>query len=331
MQVMTSAISDIAVDTDQAIRWWYFNLLIDAPDTPLHEHLLVLAFTKFRSAVEQGRFLLISPTAGTLANFSTPSVREGAMSWSCDDVEVNIGDSTIRGGYPGYEVHATGMCEGAEYRIDLSYTADLEPERLTHFDGQLKHFVVYRMLGRGTVVIGDKTWPVTGIGFYEHLYGDLGWERLEGVAGARPRFAKGWDWYSSPKLGDGLAFEFWAFIAEDEPQPAPFVSVALPSGEFVHFDQVSVAAERQGNADGIEYSSGLRVRASGADRHLDVVITRRGSDNAMTTPPHLRNRALFLTGFADITGAATIAGVVHQLNGPIVGSAYRRTESAPAN
>ena len=312
-------IKETATVEDDPVQWWYVNALIEAPGTPIDGWALICTMLRFGSALEEGRFVLMPPQPGDQTiDFGTRRLPPGSLQASTESVDVRIGANSLRGGYPELELDIAGTTrDGVACAAQLSYHAQLEPEQLTHLDGQLRHFACYKLGAEGTITIDGASYQVRAVGFYERVYGSMGWDSEEGTV-----HTDGWNWYWSPAVGpEDLAVEVWSFFVEGEDQPDAYVAVT--DGETWHrFTSGVRTIEETREIHGVPYPHKIRVTDKNDAGELDLVITRRDIDGRSLTGPGRPLRMYFITGFADFEGTARIGGREYQLNGQGFGSVY---------
>ncbi len=325
MAVSSTDTQELASPIREQMEWWYANILIDAPGTPIDGYLLLGAFMRFDGVTEEGRYWLVSPETGMVADFGTGRQAPGsAMRASEEKVDVSNGPSYFRGGYPSYELHIEGEADGTPHSATLTYEADVAPEQSKYIDGQLKHFAVYRMKVAGSISIGEDTYEVTGLGYYEHLYGTMAWFPSDDDTA---RLIEGWSWYWSPDAGpDDVTVEIGGFIVEGEREP--FLSLCADGQNPVMFASGDMETlEEREHSDGVDYPHQLRFTDSNERGSVDLVVTRR--DAAFRGDNRFGDRALFfMTGFATFEGTATLDGVEHDLTGRAFGSVFRVVDVA---
>ena len=315
-------VGEAASTQEHPVEWWYANTLLKAPGTPLDGLALVVAFSLFKGVIEEGRHLLISPHAGIFADFGTGPLRTGTISSSSNTLDVRNGANYLRGAYPDYELHLEGQAtNGARIEVGLSYSADIAPEREGYVDSQLKHYVVYRCKVSGTVMIGDDEYPVQGLGYFEHLFGTLGW--LEPYLGEPdpPIFVNGWNWYWSPDAGpDGIVVQAGGTITEGE--PVPFVSVSADSKTFTHFTTGRFEVLEKRTVEGVPYAHRFRLTDSTADGSVDLTFTRRDAAQRAVKQAPGGNKVVFVTGFAELEGSVTLGDRRYNVTGRALGSVF---------
>jgi hypothetical protein len=307
------------------IEWWYANCLIESPGSPVDGCALIASFVRFRGALEEGRFVLISPDTGTVLDFGTGRLTEGTMSTSSRVVDVAIGPNYLRGPYPHYALHVENSSGLRGCSVDMSLQALSKPEELVHVGSQFKHFGVFRLGVRGTIILDDHTHHFTGLGFFEHVYGELGWHQP-----LRPGVVRstGWNWYFSPATGpDEAIVEFWGFRTSDDPQPRPYVSVSLDGENFIRFTTGAVEVLEERELDGLSYPHRLRITDRNESGELDLVVTRRDAAHHTSSKPGRSTRLFFVTGLATFEGELCTGETVVRLDGRAFGSAYRRWHS----
>lgn len=316
-----SVVGEVSVP-GHPVQWWYVNALLDAPGTPLEGLALVGVFSLFEGVVEEGRHLLVSPDGGVFADFGTGPLRPGTIQSSTHRLEVRNGANYLTGTFPSYELHLEGEAtNGSFIAATLSYSAQIAPEREGYVDAQLKHFVVYRAEAAGSIALGDREYPVRGVGYVEHLYGTLGW--LEPFLGDPdpPVFIDGWNWYWSPAAGpNGLAIQAGGTITEG--QPMPFVSVSADSDTFTHFTSWRFDVLEARTVEGVRYAHKFRITDRTDDGAVELIYTRRDAAQRAIKRAPGGNKVVFLTGFAEIEGKVTLGGVTHDVSGPAFGSVF---------
>jgi hypothetical protein len=304
------------------VQWWYVNALLDAPGTPLDGLALVGVFSLFEGVVEEGRHLLVSPDGGIFADFGTGPLRPGTIRADRHRLAVRNGANYLTGTFPSYELHLEGEAtNGTHITATLSYQAQIQPEREGYVDAQLKHFVVYRAEATGTISLGDRAYPVRGVGYVEHLYGTLGW--LEPYLGEAnpPVFIDGWNWYWSPAAGpDGVAVQAGGTITEG--RPLPFVSACADSKNFTHFTTGGFDVLESRAVEGVRYAHKFRIVDRTDEGAVDLTYTRRDAAQRAIKRAPGGAKVVFVTGFAEIEGTITLDGVTHDVSGPAFGSVF---------
>ncbi|WP_280260190.1 hypothetical protein [Nocardia abscessus] len=317
-----STVGEAAGTRAHPVEWWYANALLKAPGTPLDGLALVGVFSLFKGVIEEGRHLLISPHAGTFADFGTGPLKSGTIRSSSTALDVRNGANYLRGAYPEYELHLEGQAtNGAHIEVTLSYTADIAPEREGYIDSQLNHYVVYRSKISGTVAVGADRYPVGGFGYFEHLYGTLGW--LEPYLGEPdpPIFVNGWNWYWSPSAGpDGVAVQAGGIITEGE--PLPFVSVSADSRTFTHFTTGRFEVLEERMVEGVAYAHSFRLTDRNDAGSVDLVFTRRDAAQRAVKQAPGGNKVVFVTGFAGLTGSVRLGEQEYDVTGRALGSVF---------
>ncbi|NKY30574.1 hypothetical protein [Nocardia gamkensis] len=312
-----------AADTwEHPVEWWYANALLEAPGTPLDGLALVGVFSLFKGVIEEGRHLLISPHAGIFADFGTGPLRPGTISSSCTALDVRNGPNYLRGAYPDLELHLEGQAtNGANIEVDLVYSADIAPEREGYIDSQLNHYVVYRSTISGTVAIGGDKYPVHGHGYFEHLFGTLGW--LEPYLGDPdpPVFVNGWNWYWSPVAGpEGIVVQAGGIITEGE--PLPFVSISVDGATFTQFTTGRFEVLEKRTVEGVAYVHRFRLTDSNAAGSVDLTFTRRDAAQRAVKQAPGGNKVVFVTGFAELEGSVTLGDRDYDVAGRALGSVF---------
>lgn len=333
MQIQTArplpdwAVDETASPTSQPVEWWYANALIEAPGTPVDGLAVVGIFSKFDGLVEEGRHLLLSRDGGLVADFGTGPLAKGTITGSTERLEVRNGENSLAGAYPHYELHLAGDSELGRVEVDLAYTADAAPEREGYVSDQFKHWVIYRNKAVGSVKIAGESYPVTGLGYLEHLFGTLGW--LEPYLGdpRPPVFINGWNWYWSPSAGpSGVAVQAGGFITDGA--PTAFASLSTDGENFVHFTDGAFTILETRTYEGVEYVHSFRLTdTSGADS-IDLTFTR--ADAAQRAAKGAgSNKVVFVSGFTDLLGHAVLDGVEYDLTGPAFGSVFKVSLGKP--
>ncbi|MGY2032433.1 hypothetical protein [Nocardia gipuzkoensis] len=304
------------------VQWWYANALLEAPGTPLDGLALVGVFSLFKGVIEEGRHLLISPHAGTFADFGTGPLRAGSIRTSSTALDVRNGPNWLRGAYPEYELHLEGEASnGADIRVSLTYQADIAPEREGYIDSQLNHYVVYRSVISGTIAIGAEEYPVGGHGYFEHLYGTLGW--LEPYLGEPdpPIFVNGWNWYWTPAAGpDGVVVQAGGIITEGA--PLPFVSVCADNATFTHFTTGRFEVLEERMVDGVAYAHSFQLTDRNDAGSVDLVFTRRDAAQRAVKQGPGGNKVVFVTGFAELTGTVRLGEREFDVSSRALGSVF---------
>jgi hypothetical protein len=95
-----AVVGEPASSQKHPVEWWYTNALLEAPGTPLDGLALVGVFSLFKGVIEEGRHLLISPHAGTFADFGTGPPATGTIRSSTTVLDVRNGPSRLHGAYP---------------------------------------------------------------------------------------------------------------------------------------------------------------------------------------------------------------------------------------
>ncbi|MFI6571455.1 hypothetical protein [Nocardia fluminea] len=316
------AVGEAASAQAHPVEWWYANAVLDAPGTPLDGLALVGVFSLFKGVIEEGRHLLISPHAGTFADFGTGPLKSGTIRSSSTALDVRNGANYLRGEYPDYELHLEGQAtNGAYIEVSLSYAADIAPEREGYIDSQLNHYVVYRSTVSGTVAIGADRYPVSGHGYFEHLFGTLGW--LEPYLGEPnpPIFVNGWNWYWSPAAGpDGVAVQAGGIITEGE--PLPFVSVSADGETFAHFTTGRFEVLEERMVDGVAYAHSFRLTDRTDVGSVDLTFTRRDAAQRAVKQAPGGNKVVFVTGFAELVGSVRLGDREYDVTGRALGSVF---------
>ncbi|MFI6315428.1 hypothetical protein ACIBEK_35415 [Nocardia fusca] len=317
-----AVVGEPASSQEHPVEWWYTNALLEAPGTPLDGLALVGVFSLFKGVIEEGRHLLISPHAGTFADFGTGPLATGTIRSSTTVLDVRNGPNRLHGAYPDYELHLEGQAgNGARIVASLNYTAEVAPEREGYINSQLNHYVVYRNAVSGTIAIGADRYPVRGHGYVEHLFGTLGW--LEPYLGEPdpPIFVNGWNWYWSPSAGpDDLVVQAGGIITEGE--PLPFVSVTADRETFTHFTtgRFDVLEERM--VGGVPYVHRFRLIDSNESGAVDLTFTRRDAAQRAVKQAPGGNKVVFVTGFAELTGSVRLGTEEYEVTGRALGSVF---------
>jgi hypothetical protein len=303
------------------VEYWYSNALLDAPASPVDGWALVGIF--FRNAgFDEGKAVLIPPDdSGAPIDFGTGPLPPGSL--SVENSSLRIGSNSLRGSHPHWSLHLVGQSEGRRYTADIDNHAGMPLDQLQSVGGQLDHLTCLRTQPTGTVQIGDETWKVGGVGFYERVRGSFGWQ--DHGAGAVPLV--GWDWYSAPSAGpDGVAVSIWHYLAEGR-EFSPRISLTADGETFHQFGGGRREVLQTGTFDGLSYASQIRITDRDADNEIDLVVTRRDTDARSIVEPAPGVRMLFITGFADITGHARLDGRTYDLSGRAFGSIFERSNS----
>ncbi|AHH18351.1 hypothetical protein NONO_c35640 [Nocardia nova SH22a] len=315
-------VGEAASAGEHPVEWWYANALLEAPGTPVDGLALVGVFSLFKGVIEEGRHLLISPHAGTFADFGTGPLPTGTIRSSSTVLDVRNGASYVRGAYPNYELHLEGQAtNGAAIEVSLSYVADIVPEREGYIDSQLNHYVVYRSMISGTVAIGEDRYPVNGYGYFEHLFGTLGW--LEPYLGEPdpPTFVNGWNWYWSPTSGpDEVVVQAGGIITEGA--PLPFVSVSVDGRTFTHFTTGRFEVLEERMVDGVAYAHRFRLTDRNESGTVDMTFTRRDAAQRAVKQAPGGNKVVFVTGFAELVGTVTLGDCSYDVAGRALGSVF---------
>jgi predicted secreted hydrolase len=194
----------------------------------------------------------------------------------------------------GGDGHDTLHGEGQGYSFDLTLDATKRPT-LQHdlgytdysFGGYTYYYSRERMAVSGTVVLGDETVAVTGTGWFDHQYGDIG-----------TAVNKGWDWFAI-QLDDNR--EIMLFVVKDGATPvvvgasmtdANCVTTALEPKDF---DVVPQGTWKSPHTD-CTYPQGWKVRVK--DMNFDVASVVADQEVYKSTP-------IYWEGAATVTGSAT--------------------------
>ncbi|MDL9937683.1 hypothetical protein QSJ18_13085 [Gordonia sp. ABSL1-1] len=311
------------------VEWWYANLLIDAPGTPVDGMALVTIFSKFTNVIEEVRRLLISPDAGLIADFGSGPLPSGSIRASASAMDVSAGSSRLCGSYPNYHLRSEGeSASGAHIVADITYTAEVAAEREGYIDDQFKHWVVYRLNGSGTITFGDVEYQVGGLGYVEHLFGTLGW--FEPYLGevSPPTFVNGWNWYWTPSAGpDGVVVQAGGFVTEGD--PVPFASVSVDGSNHHHFITGRFDVLERRRYEGVEYVHKFRLTDQNDSGSIDLTFTRRDASSRAIKAAPGSNKVAFVSGFATLEGHAVIDGTTHTVSGRAFGSIFTVSLSGP--
>lgn len=317
-----SVVGEAAHGEPHPVEWWYVNALLEAPGAPVDGMALIVAFSKFDGVIEEARHVLVSREGGTFADFGTGPLPAGGIQASSDRLDIRAGSSRLHGAYPDYQLHLQGEAtSGAFVSVDLTYTADIAPEREGYVDEQMKHWVLYRLKVSGTVSLGGVDYPVTGLGYIEHLYGTLGW--LEPYLGELnpPTFVNGWNWYWSPAAGPkGVAVQAGGIITRGE--PLPLVSVSADGQTFAHFNDGRFEVLQKRTFEGVDYVHQFRLTDSNEHGGVDLTFTRAEAAQRVVKTAPGGNKVIFVSGFARLDGNAWVDGVEYDVSGPAFGSAF---------
>jgi len=297
-----------AVEPTPPTDWWYFNTKIDAPGTPLHGAMVIGVWLRFKGFIEEGRFQIVHPTDHALiGQFGTGPMPVGSIHADTDRLNVELGESHLRGGYPDYEVKFGGEPWDGGRRIDveLSFHAEQEPDRVAWLDRQLNHFVVYRHEARGTVTIGDDSYDVSGNGYYEHAYGDLGWADPTGVK----HVATGWNWYWTPGGGpDNVTVQMAGITTAADPTAWALVSFTTDGKSYHHFPHVLVETLEEREYKGLKYAHRLRVTGKTEQGQVELFVDRTSAEYQALTGEPGRPAMFFRTGHCKLAGTISWDG-----------------------
>jgi hypothetical protein len=311
-------IGEPAVEAVAPVEWWYTNVQLEAPGTPVDRCALVVVFSRFRGVIEEVRRLLVPADGSPIVDFGSGRLGTGSISASAESLDVRHETSWLRGGYPDYALDAEGERDGVRYAASLTGTAEIPEDRLAYVDGQLRHYVVYRVRYEGTVSVGADDYRVTGLGLFEHLTGTFGaWSGAD----EKGPVIDGWDWYWSPAAGPKrVVVQASGLLSAGK--KVPFALLCVDDESFVLFDAPSIETLEVREARGVSYPRSLRFSASNDRGELELVVTR--SDAASVTTSRGRGSGtFFLTGFAEARGHATIDGTSYDLDGRIWGGTFR--------
>lgn len=308
-----SAVGEAASIGEHPVEWWYANLLIDAPGTPVDGMALITIFSLFKGAIEEVRRIIVSPDGGLFADFGTGELTPGSISISTSKLDVGYEGNWFRGAYPNYDLHVEGEAtNGAYIAADVSYTADVAEHREGYIDSQLTHWVVYRSKGTGTISLGGRSYEISGVGYVEHLFGTLGWfEPFMGEIDP-PHFVDGWNWYWSPDAGpDRVVVQAGSFISHGEPVPFAFVSV---DGKTYHaFDSVKFDALERRTFAGVGFAHKFRLTGTSDVGSIDLTFTRRDAAQRMSKQAPGGNSLVFVSGWVELAGTVEIDGKTYDV------------------
>jgi len=317
-----------ASDLSDPAEWWYCNAILDVPGTPIDRCTILGCFIRNEGAEEQGRYILVSPTDGAIAEFGS-RFPAGTLTADPERFDVRMGDSYMRGEFPEWEMSVSGIdaARGRTVSADLQWTADIPCERMAHIHGRLKHQVCFRSQARGTVTLDGEQYDITGVGFYEHISGSFGWDRKPEPGEPTP--VNHWNWYWAPSVGpDQVAVELWSFFCENpDDTPFPYVSINTDGTEFAHFNTGSREVLEEREIHGGPYPHKVRFTDKNEHGELDLTITRRPADSRSEPRTGKRTRMYLQTGAAQFEGRCLWNGVEYALGGDGFGSNYEHTKN----
>ncbi len=180
-------------------EWWYFDAHLDDGSTAVVV-FSTKPFTEHNGPLKPGvRLVVNTPDGRELGGYPLFSPAQFlAMRAQCD---VKIGHNWVRGDLHRYELHA----ELGELAADLAFTGTVPPWRpgagITYYDAELTRFfawlpaVPYGKV-EGTLTYDGKAHKVSGSGYHDHNWGNIGLEEV----------MSGWYWGRAHVGGYTLIF-----------------------------------------------------------------------------------------------------------------------------
>jgi hypothetical protein len=224
---------------DHPIDWWYYNAILSSPGNPVDGWAFITIYTIFPRQVNESVTALLVPPSAEPINLSRTGIPPGGIKVSEKGCDVAWENSWCRGAYPNWNVHFEGKVEKQSYQVDLDSTADVSSLFLRYdFEPSFfNHFVVLRHLAKGTVTLGNETYPVTGYGYYEHVYGVFDFMA-----------SRGWYWHCVPATDkDRLAINMGLLLDSNYDFPVKLLAFTADGKNFHHFDKIefSVLEEKE--------------------------------------------------------------------------------------
>ena len=199
-------------------------------------------------------------------------------------------DQTVTGGGGHDQLHAEGQGYSFDLTLDATKRATLQHEEGYtdySFGGYTYYYSRERMAVSGTVVVGDETLAVTGTGWFDHQYGDMG-----------TAVNKGWDWFAL-QLDDNR--EIMLFVVKDAQKPV-VVGASMTDANCVttvlkpeDFDIVPTGTWKSPHTN-CSYPQGWNVRV----KDLNFVVAPVMADQEV-----YKSTPIYWEGASTVTGSAT--------------------------
>ena len=302
---------DEGAQPDYPIDWWYYNDILSSPGNPVDGWAFIVIYTIFpRNVSESVTALLVRPDANPI-NLSQTGLSPGDIKTSVEGCDVSCGKNWYRGAYPNWKTHFEGKDDKQSYQIDLEATADVSSLFLrVDFDPSFwNQFVVYHHLSKGTLTVGNKTYPVTGYGYNEHVYGVFDFKA-----------SRGWHWFCVPETEkDQLVANMRFKINSKYEFPDRNFTFTVDGKNFGYFEDVKFKMLEEKEYKGQKYPSKFHMEEKRNEGELSAIITRepyalmRFEDSPVAT-------ALFVTGYARLEGKVSWEGKEYDLAGRSIGS-----------
>lgn len=175
------------------------------------------------------------------------------------------------------------------------------------------YYSLTRIATTGTVSIGGKNYPVTGLSWMDHEYGTSYLGREE--ASASPTL--GWDWFSIQLDDQSELMVFQLRRADGAPDPFSSGTYVAPDGKTTRLDPGDFRLEATGRwrspRTGTEYPSGWRITIPSLGLALDatpyvkdqeMTVSYEYWEGAVRVAGAANGKALGGNGYVELTGYA---------------------------
>jgi hypothetical protein len=177
-------------------EWWYFNIVFDKQDSELRNWSAMISFHHMCKNFEKPDFLIISLyDDGNKTYGGVIEKDKGTLKAEKYGVNISFENSTVKGGYPNWYLHAEDEDADNDHEIivDLHFKAECTPywvglnTGLGNPRSPFGYYSINHCHVTGNVTIDNDTYQVNGSGYHDHLWALY-------VIGGRASFF--WDWFS---------------------------------------------------------------------------------------------------------------------------------------
>lgn len=300
---------------NELIDWWYFGGILDRNNTRLSEWTLITNFVMARGFVDNLVCILVPPDENEASiDLSGWGLKAGCIKASNKELNVTCQTNNwVSGAYPEWYLHLERSKDTHKYIIDVKLKAEVDSNfRIYTIEkSKLGHFAVFRQRMNGNITIDDEKLPITGISYYEHMYGFID-----------PKSSRGWYWYCVPQTNSGeLAINIALGVSPTNDIFHRFVYFTEDGknfGEFLKYD-FEILEER--SFQHVKYPFRFRISEKNESGELKAIVTRAAnpSQDMHKTP---FGTVAFITGNAQVAGTIIWNGKTYDITGRSIGSNF---------
>ncbi|HUY00212.1 MAG TPA: hypothetical protein VMV49_11695 [Candidatus Deferrimicrobium sp.] len=297
----------------ELIDWWYFGGLLDKNDTKVSEWTIITNFVMARGFVDNLVCILIPPDKEPI-DLSGWGLKAGCI--TAADNKLNVVCQTnnwVTGAYPNWNLHMERTKDGHNYIIDIQFQAEVDSNFRVYAIGKSKlgHFAVFRQRMNGKLTIDKDSFDISGVAYYEHMYGFID-----------PKSSRGWFWYCIPQTKAGnLSINIALGVSPQNEIFHKFVYFTEDGKNFGEFLNYNFEILEERSFEGVKYPFKFRIHEKNELGALEAVVTRTSNPNqAMHNTPF--GKIAFITGNAHVTGTIEWKGKKFDIDSRSIGSNF---------